>query len=121
MIRYNWQDIYKYANGDCNEIINILYDIVFRNVSVIGSSKQEYMVDPESLLINSSNASKSEMCTYIYLCSLRNYFNYKTYNERHLNKDVAIAALGRKAFDKLRHNRLVTITDKNIILIYEEK
>jgi len=121
MIRYNWKSIFKHTNGDCDKIISTIYDIVFRSADIKKSNiNLEFMLDPESLLINNSNATNTEICVYIYLCGLRSYFDYKTYNKRHLDKDVVVAALGKEAIDKLRHNRLVNITDKYVTLIYEE-
>jgi len=122
MIRYNLQELSKITKDDCDKILRYFYHVL-RGTRMDKTSKKihnskdkfSFMTNEEDLLLNSINASKQEICIYIYLAGFRNYLDYIEYGQLWL-------PIEHSPFDinKLRHNRLIKLTDEKIILKYEK-
>lgn len=122
MIRYNLTLLYKLTKNDCDKILNYFIQqwggIEMDNLSLriyAAKEKSSFILNETDLLINNINATKYEMCIYIYLAGLRNYLDYYTNGRTWLPLEHTSLNIS-----KIKNNRLITITDEKILLLYEQ-
>lgn len=122
MIKYNWETLSKATDNNCQKIIEYFVRVLnkeqvirdYHISALYDKNKPSFLLNPKKLLL--SNFSDSEICTYIYLASLRNYADVM--NSKNTNVPL-YAVSGKYTTMQLKMNRLLEVGDSEIKLIYE--
>lgn len=134
MIRYNWEDIKKYTKNKPELILDYFKNIYVlkgemysyiqgnkfaRNIVSNKGIKSSYILNIDNLILNNERATITEQYIYIDLASRRDAFSLfnskgriRYLHEWEVADDYDI--------EKLKINKLLTISDKKIYFIYEE-
>jgi hypothetical protein len=132
VIRYNWNIIKKYTNNNPRLSLDFLSNVYVRKTEnymylnpwaakiVVESKDKRYNFIKEipGLIEASRYCTDSELFIYLDLCSLRNYFTFINTKGK-VNYLPIWKVADRYNVDELSMNRLLTLDDKNIYLIYE--
>jgi len=126
MLLYNWNKIFKTAEGSPFAVFLIFkmmttasiprnkYDRIYKyaNISFSGES---FLVHPDVLLFNAYKYEYSEIAQYLALASMRPYADYLATGKTTL--DSLLCEVVPELFDE---NRLLFIEDGDIHFLYEE-
>lgn len=127
MIQYNWQKIFKTADGravECwrifkmlarNEIPRNKYDPIYY-YSAMNFHGDSFLLREDALLYYSYKYSTYDLCVYLALASLRPLAEYRASGK--LTLDLAHAPLDPR--DYLKQTRLLQVKDQQIHFYYEE-
>lgn len=112
IIFYSWEKIEKKCDGNIACIMEVFRSFLKNPVpkSLLGKS---FITNIKDLLNGSNN--DVELVQYIYLASLRNYFDFTYQKDSRLYKYFSDIPL-----EKLAKNKLLTIKDDYINFKYEE-
>jgi len=133
MIKYDWEKVQKICNFEPNDVVwylayksgvytktltyivpvsKKLYTEAKRDPLPYGSS---YILNPELLFSNTGQYSLKHIYEYVYLASLRGFFEWRVRGDCTLHATIA------KAFDiDAIHNSLLTIENNIINFKYEQ-
>jgi len=126
MLLYNWNKIFKTAEGSPFAVFLIFkmivtasipstkYDRLYKytNISFSGES---FLVHPDVLLFNAYKYEYSEIAQYLALASMRPYADYLATGKTTL--DSILCTVAPELFE---NNRLLIIEDNEIHFLYEE-
>ena len=132
VIRYNWEILKKYTNNDVHLILEFFDSVYIRKtenyfyltpwaakvVAESANNSPNYIQNAEALMKASKGATDSELFVYIDLASRRSYFTFVN-TKQEVNYLPIWKVLGEYDVNALKMNRLLTIDDNNIILLYE--
>ena len=132
VIRYNWEILKKYTNNDVHLILKFFDNVYIRKtenflylnpwaakvVAKSANNSPNFIQNFPELLKASRGATDSEIFVYLDLTSRRSYFTFV--NTKQATNYLPIwKVTGIYDVNALRMNRLLTIDDNNIILLYE--
>lgn len=120
MIKFNWDSMVSLSNGSSDELLRLMDVLVnphmYRDpklyLKLIGDN---FLVNPEPLLLNRQKVSNSSLVQYIHLASLRNYLDFSFFNTTTIPLEFA-----NYSTEELESNRLLKINNNQITLIYED-
>lgn len=126
MVLYDWQKIYRAANGRAGECARIFAYVASGEVPTSRKDPMfkyarkrfdggSFLINPERLISNYFRYTNKEIAVYLTLASLRNLGEYIASNKTSL--DVLHAVIDSELYNK---NRLLYILDDEIHFIYEE-
>ena len=132
VIRYNWELLKKHTENQPKLMLEFLNNVYVRKTEnyiylnpwaakLIVESKNKrhsFIKNVPDLIGASKFSTDSEIFVYLDLCSLRNYFTFINTNGK-VNYLPIWKVADRYNVDELSMNRLLTLDDKNIHLIYE--
>jgi len=112
LLFYSWDKVVKQCDGKIDCILTLFKTFNTKSVptNLIGDS---FMINLDELL--SSLSSDVEKIEYLYLCSLRNYFDYKYQNNAKLYLYFSPISV-----EKISRNSLLKLENDYIKFIYEE-
>ena len=125
MIRFNWELIKTHCDRDVFTVIRFLR--ACRGLRYKGRLSKKlkvlkerglphgtsYIMDIDSIL-KERVATEYEIVQYIELCSFRNYADYKFNNTVSLPEVMAYKA-------NVQHNRYITVNNRQMHFVHEEK
>lgn len=119
MKRFDWRPLQHLKIEDIIEYFyclnyNIVTNKIYKKVERQAIKKDSYILNIKDLLENKVNATKDEVFIYLFLLSRRNYLDYKFYKLKSLPTIYSPFKL-----EPLKQNRLLKITNEEIIFIYE--
>jgi hypothetical protein len=133
MIRYNWEELKKYSKSDVKKILEYftnvyvlkgtMYEYLLKHkwAAAAHNSKEpknSYMLNIDALILDEEGATDDEKFVYLELASMRDVFTY-------YNTKGRVVFLDNWKVEKyyninaLKTNRLLTVDDNNIYLVYE--
>lgn len=132
VVRYNWDIAKKYTDNNPRKILEFLNSVYVKKAEnymylnpwaakIVVESKNKrhsFIKEIPELIEASRYYTDSELFVYLDLCSLRNYFTFINTNGK-VNYLPIWKVADRYNVDELSMNRLLTLDDKNIYLIYE--
>lgn len=128
MIRFNWELLKRNSGGDCKRLVTLIKIIsglatdreikdnkeFILRLQTSKSLKDSFLINPKDLI--ESREAYTDICTYIWLASLRNYANYSLYGSSTLPYYTVQQSI---SIPQVSNNRLLLIENKEIIFKYE--
>lgn len=129
MICFNWQKIYKEAEGKPSKILDLIEFITLRPGPVPENKYDPYysyyqknwlgdsfIINPKPIIEYRSIIGQKELAEYVGIASFRNLAEYKLTGRKTLSlRDSPIRG------ESLKNNQLLSIADNNIYFRWEEQ
>ena len=125
LIRYDWQKVRRYAQGNAKRVIKVIayqtfphvpesrFDPMYQ-VAYTNWSGNSFLAHPEKLLVHRKIYSPRHIAQYVGIASYRSYTQYKLTNKVELSLlECPVPA------EKFANNPLLEIVDDNIQFLYE--
>lgn len=131
VIKYNWEVLKTYTKNNPIKMLEFFDNVYIKKAenylylnpwaaSVLSKSthKPNYIQGVTDLITNSSNSTNSELFVYLDLCSMRSYFTFINTKGK-ANYLPIWKVVNKYNVDELLMNRLLTLDDNYIYMIYE--
>jgi len=127
LVRYDWQKIRRYANGNAKKVIKVIAYQTFKHVpesrfdpmyqvAYTNWDGPSFLVYPERFLVHRRIYTPRHIAQYVGIASYRSYTNYKLTNN--VNLPLLECPI---PVERFTDNPLLEIVDDNIQFLYESK